>query len=516
MPISRSARSFAAACLVLVTLLGVAPSPAAALEPPRPLPDRRPDFVTETDTRPWVDCMWASAAMLLDKWTNGDVRMTHGKLRRLSGDRGGSSFEDLQVAFRKLGFDLPLDASGDSRLTWGGLLGRLRKGAGAVVLGDYGDMPRWHARWDRSFWRKKGKEDNHAVYVERYDRKRGRVWLMDPLARGDWQGEWISVSALRRFAWFKGGRVAAVTTPTAAPAPFAGVVAGQPKVGLSDAAVTATWKLRTPRAWAWRGGDIHASVAAAEDPIAAAIAAAQVDPRTTADPAPETPVAGVAKHTLRLSAALPTEPGAYVASLSLSDRRFGRTFVTSEPVGVFVPGARQAKLRLNVAKEVLIAGDDLRINLSVANSGEHTWADTARPEGDQADVRARATRAVATWVLLDPSGQGEASGEAAPDAATAPGDAAAVPLTVDLRKVPLAPGELERIRETLVVPKDAGTLGAGHRHRGRRLGVLCGARQRSGRRAVRGRPAAGHRARRVAPPSGTVCRWEGRAAGKGR
>jgi hypothetical protein len=461
MPISRPARTFAAACLVLVTLFGVAPRPAAALEPPRPLPDHRPEFVTQTDTRPWIDCMWASAAMLLDKWTNGDVRVTHGKLRRLSGDRGGSSLEDMQVAFRKLGFDVPLDASGDSTLTWRGLLGRLRNGAGAVVLGDYSDMPRWHARWDRSFWRKKGKKDNHAVYVERYDRKRGRVWLMDPLARGDWQGEWISVSALRRFAWFKGGRVAAVTTPTAAPAPFAGVVAGQPKVGLSDAAVTATWNLRTPRGWVWRGGDIHASVVAAKDPFAAAIAAAQVDPRTTADPAPETPVAGVAKRTLRLSAALPTEPGVYVASLSLSDRRFGRTFVTSEPVGVFVPGARQAKLRLNVAKDVLSAGDDLRINLSVANSGEHTWADTARPEGDQTDVRARATRAVATWVRLDPSGQGEASGEAVPDAAAAPGDAApgdaAVPLTVDLRKVPLAPGKLERIRETLVVPTDAGT-----------------------------------------------------------
>ena len=266
MPIARSARSLATACLVLVTLLGVAPRPAAALEPPRPLPGYRPEFVTETDTRPWVDCLWASAAMLLDKWTNGDVRVTHGKLRRLSGDRGGSSFEDLQVAFRKLGFDLPLDASGDSTLTWGQLLGRLRKGAGRGRAGRL----RRHAPLVRPvgsrFWRKTGKKDNHAVYVERYDRKRGRVWLMDPLARGDWKGEWISVSALRRFAWFKRGRVAAVTTPTAAPAPFAGVVAGQPKVGLSDAAVTATWRLRTPQGWAWPGGDIHVSIAPAAGP----------------------------------------------------------------------------------------------------------------------------------------------------------------------------------------------------------------------------------------------------------
>ncbi len=181
-----------------------------------------------------------------------------------------------------------------------------------------------------------------------------------------------------------------------------------------------------------------------------------MDPRTTADPAPEAPVAGVAGHTLRLSAALPTEPGAYVASLSLSDRRFGKTFVASDPVGVFVPGARQAKLRLNVAHEVLIAGDDVRINLSVANSGEHTWADTARPEGDQGDVRARATRVVATWVRLDPPASGDGVRRGRARRGHRPGDAAAVPLTIDLRKVPLAPGTLERIRETLVVPKDVG------------------------------------------------------------
>jgi hypothetical protein len=453
MPITtRSGRTLATACLVLVTLLGVAPRPAAALEPPRPLPGYRPEFVTETDTRPWVDCLWASAAMLLDKWTNGDVQVTHGELRRMSGDRGGSSLEDLQVAFRELGFDVPLDASGDSTLTWRQLLGRLRKGAGAVVLGDYGDMPRRHARWDPDFWRKKGKEDNHAVYVERYDARRHRVWIMDPLARGNWRGEWISVSALRRFAWFKGARVAAVTTPTAAPAPFAGVEPGQPSVGLSGAAVTATWKLHTPRGWTWKGGDAHVAVDAAADPIQAAVAAALADPRTTADPAPEVPVAGVTRHTLRLSAALPTEPGAYVVGLSLSDRRFGKTLVASAPVGVFVPGVRRATLRLNVARKILVAGDDVRINLSVANSGEDTWADSVRPGGDQADVRARSTRLVATWVRLDPPATGAQSGESA----AAPDGADAAQLRVELRKVPLSPGALERVRGTLVVPTEVG------------------------------------------------------------
>ena len=305
-----------------------------------------------------------------------------------------------------------------------------------------------------------------------------------------------------------------MTTPAAAPAPFAGVVPEQPKVGLSDAAVTTTWKLRTPKGWAWRGGDVHVSIAPAADPISAAIAAAQVDARTTADPAPEAPVAGVTGHTLRLSAALPAEPGAYAASLSLSDRRFGTMFVASDPVGVFVPGPRRATLRLNVARKVLVAGDDVRVNLSVANSGEDTWADTVRPDGDQADVRARGTRVVAMWVRLDPPAPEDAAAEPAADAATTP--AAAVPLTIELRKVPLAPGALERIRETIVVPQDAGRWALVIDIVDDVAGSYAAHRQRPGRRAVRGRSTAGHRARRVGLDSGTVCRWGGPSVGEGR
>ena len=345
MPINRSARSLVAACLVAVTLLGVAPGPAAALEPPRPLPGHRPTFVTETDTRPWIDCLWASAAMLADKWTNGDIRVTHGELRRLSGDlKGGSSFEDMQVAFRKLGLPFALNANGDSQLTWGALLGRLRRGAGAVVLGDQGQLPRWYGRWDIRFWKKKGKEDNHALYVERYDRRHGRVWVMDPLARGAWRGEWMSIGALRRFAWFKGGYVAAVTSPTAKAAPFAGVVADRAQVGISKAAVSVTWRLRAPRGWRYPGATLRTTIAPAADPIAAAIATARTVTRTTADAAPARPTVHVNGHTLRLSAPIPTEPGAYTARFSLTDRRFGRRFLVSEPVALFVPGARRATM----------------------------------------------------------------------------------------------------------------------------------------------------------------------------
>ena len=457
MPFHRLARPFAAACLVLVTLVGVAPRPAAALEPPRPLPDHRPVFVTETDTRPWIDCLWASAAMLLDKWTNGEVRVTHGELRRLSGDRGGSSLEDLQAAFRKLGFDVPLGASGESTLTWDALLARLRKGAGAVVLGDASDLPRRYGRWDYRFWRKKGEEDNHAVYVERYDRRHGRVWLMDPLARGDWKGEWIGVSALRRFAWFKGGHVVAVTTPTAKAAPFAGVTVADAHVGLSKAAVTATWRLRTPRRWRYPGADVGVSIRAADDPIMAAIDSALVDPRTTADTAPERPVAGVSGHTLRISAALPTEPGAYVARLSLTDRRLGRQVVASDPVAVFVPGARRATLRLNVHDRFINAGETVRVNVSVANTGEEAWADTIRPDSDPGEVpRPRHARRRDLDRARRPRGRDRGGGRRRGPRTTARGRRIRRLATVVLRATPLAPGRLVRVSQDLAVPGRVG------------------------------------------------------------
>ncbi len=472
MPKNHPARSLAAACLVAVTLFGVAPRPVAALEPPRPLPDHRPTFVTETDTRPWIDCLWASAAMLADKWTNGDIRVTHGELRSLSGDGGGSSLEDLEVAFHKLRLDVPLDAQGDSSLTWGGLLERLRHGAGAVVLGDDSQLPRWYGRWDSQFWRKTGTEDNHAVYVERYDARRGRVWLMDPLARGAWKGEWIGIGSLRRFAWFTGGYVVAVTTPTARAAPFAGVVAERPRVGLSPAALTATWHLRAPSRWTYPGADPHVAIAPATDPIAAAIASADVGPLTTADAAPDAPIAAVAGRTLRLSAALPTEPGAYVASMSLTDRRFGARFVASAPVAVFVPGPRRATLRLNVNQQILNAGAGVKVNVSVANSGQTTWDETAAPVSDAPTPRERSTRVVATWVRLDAIGEEAAhADEKAADAArgapapvtgavsTGAAGAAtleAAPLVVELRRVPLQIGHMIRIRETLRVPDEVG------------------------------------------------------------
>jgi hypothetical protein len=490
MPIVRPVtRHLAAACLAVAALLAVAAGPASALEPPRPLPGYHPRFVTETDEHPWTDCLWASAAMLLDKWTNGDETRTHNQLRALSGDRtGGSTFKDLAVAFRKVGFSTPSNLAG-SRLSWHELLKRLRNGAGAIVLGDYGDLPRWYGRWDYGFWKGgpldkhaakaakekahdegkgkgkgkvkiKMKADNHAVYVERYDPRHRRVWLMDPLARGDWHGEWISVRSLMRFAWSSGGRVFAVVTPTAAPAPFSGVRLRDPEVDLSDAAVTASWGVQAPGGWRWPGVDVHVAIARAAAPLEAAARSALVAPGVSTVSAPVVPVAGLAGHELRVSAALPAAPGAYTAAVSLTDRRFGRGVAASAPVAVFVPGEQRATMRLNVVRDVLTEGGDVRVNLSVANRGTVTWADGTQPDGDTAGATPRTarqldTRVTAHWIRLDaPAPGAPAAGDdtGGTGASGHRGDEA-----VTLLRVPLDPGKLTRFRGKLVVPSEAGT-----------------------------------------------------------
>lgn len=480
MPIDRPARAIAAACLALSALLVVAAAPASALEPPRPLPGYRAEFVTQTDEHPWNDCLWASAAMLLDKWTNGQVIRTHQQLRALSGDRtAGSTFEDLHVAFAKLGFQVPDNRAG-MRLSWGELLSRLRRGAGAVVLGDYGQLPAWYGRWDHGFWKRgqpltrkqklaakaaaaaakaAGKplkevekpDDNHAVYIERYDARRGRVWLMDPLGRGDWQGEWISVWALKRFAWFSGGAVFAVTTPIAVPGPFTGVRLVPQGMRLSADAVSATWGVRAPRGWRYQGADAHATIVPAADPLEAAARSALVAPRVSIDPGPPKPVASVSGRTLRVAAALPTAPGAYIAALSLTDRRFGRQVASSDAVAVFVPGERRALLRLNVLDSVLTAGGSLKVNASVSNLGEVPWTQAPDPDGEDDNrflrtAREHDARLVAHWIRLD--------APAADDGAT--GDARAAPGLLDLLRVPLAPGELARYRGAIRVPETLG------------------------------------------------------------
>jgi hypothetical protein len=417
----------------MASLVAVSPQPASALEPPRPLPHYRPAFVTETDVRPWKDCLWASGAMLLDKWTNGAKTVTHQRLRRLSGDLGGGSLlPDLANAYARLGIKLTYSPDGGARITWSSLLRRLASGAGAVLLGDDSKLPRWYGRWDYGFWKGKGKTDNHAVYIERYDRSRGRVWLMDPLAPAGWGGEWISVASLQRYAWSRGGLLFAAVTPAAKPAPFARVRLAQPVVTQTSVTVDAAWPVHAPRRWRFPGADVKATFQRAADPLRASVTATAVASRPDhGSPARKTS-ARVVDRSLVVSARLPSTPGAYLAELRLTDRRFGRRVVDTGPIAVFVPGPRRASLEIVLGERVAMAGSVVDASIRVANTGTLTWTDAPASLLAQETASARDTRLVARWIAIT-----DDAGEPVDDGAPA-GDPA--PATIDIARTPLQPG----------------------------------------------------------------------------
>ncbi len=207
-------RLAAVASLALIILAAgtLSPSAADARRPWTPSPPRGP----YTPRHVWQtrdNCVFASGQMLLDKWTHGRIRVGQAKLRTASfDDEGGAGFRDLASGVtRATGIRLRWSPGGGDPMTWWQLLDRLERDGGAVLFGQYGRLPAAQTRWAPAFAR--ADNDDHAVYVERYDRANGRVWLMDPLAVGGFSGEWIGVRALRRFARFDGDLVYAAATP---------------------------------------------------------------------------------------------------------------------------------------------------------------------------------------------------------------------------------------------------------------------------------------------------------------
>ncbi len=464
MPIvSRPLRALAAAPLLFAMLLGAAPSPAAALEPPRPLPGYRPTFVTQTDVHPTNDCLWASGAMLIDKWTNGKIHPTHQRLRALSGDRGGSNLADLKKAYKKLGINLKFSPNGGERITFNGLLRRLAHGAGAVVLGDDSKLPRWYGRWDYGFWKMTKKEkkkhpsrDNHAVYVERYDRRHGRVWLMDPLAKGDWHGEWISIWALRKFAWSSGGALYTAVTPTAKPAPFAHVTTSAASLSLTTNALQAQWSFRAPRRWHFPGVTTRTAFTPAADPVLAAATAPDIATRLAGGNPPLHTYLTLDGRSLTATAPLPKTPGAYLGSFKLTDRRFGRTVAAVSGVPVFVPGHRTATVRIQTVEDTVEADSALPLTISVANTGELTWAETP---GDvvKGSAVTRNTRLVARWIPLGVAGATAAAVPAQVGGRVAGVKSPPLPALATLERMPLDAGRHVEVDAAVHVPTQVGT-----------------------------------------------------------
>ncbi len=395
-------RAFGAALFTASLLLTSMPAPSFALDPPRPLPGYRPTFVTERRSGPWVDCAWAAASMLLDKWTNGATTVGRERLRILAKDPiGGSNFADMQRSFARLGLKLSWSPSGGDRITWTKLIDRLAHGSGAILLGDDGKLPRKYGRWDPLFWRNTGVLDDHAIYLDGYDKQTKRILVMDPLAPERWGGEWIPVSALRKFAWHSGTALWAATTPTAAKAPFAGVELGDPGATADAAGLHLRWPIDgAPTAWKAPGFDaaVQMDPIAGPDPLATDVAALPADP---ADP-PVAPllaaVTGGDAQGLEATIRLPKTPGIYRVTVALTDHRFGQQVGSAGPFNLYVPGPRAWSFGLPGPQEVA-PGELARVSFAVSNVGTESWAPPLSvPGSPQAAGLSRDTRLVGTWV----------------------------------------------------------------------------------------------------------------------
>jgi hypothetical protein len=209
--------------------------------------------------------------------------------------------------------------------------------------------------------------------------------------------------------------------------------------------VEAAWSLKAPKRWRFPGADVSAKFVQAEDPITIAAGSPDIPVRNDATAAAPRRVSVVVKgRTMRLTAPLPTTPGAYELRMNVRDRRFGNSFVNTGDVAVFISGERRATLRLNVREQGVEAGSPIKVSVNAANTGTETWAGewTLNAGAGEMTVE-RGTRLVAQWVRLGDDGRPA-------------DDTVGAPKPIVLGDVPLEPGEMHTVRAALLTP---GTVG---------------------------------------------------------
>lgn len=177
-----------------------------------------PPFITETDELRWDDCTVCSTLMGVASATLGEAvsnknwdTMTKAQLKLLrerirnhlgsDNQTGGTTMADMRVAFAKEYPWLPeIPSYAEQRLSWGKAQGMLLNGFGAVYMGNPSLVTNPNSklrRWTIS--------DNfgHAIWVDRA-RKNGdsvEYYVMDPLGRGPYDGEWVPGNELEEFTW---------------------------------------------------------------------------------------------------------------------------------------------------------------------------------------------------------------------------------------------------------------------------------------------------------------------------
>ena len=152
------------ALTIAVAFLLPAAAPAAAAGPARPTFGYPPQFVTEREPGRWKDCLWASASMLVDKWTAGRVTISKDRLRKLSGDlHGGSKLNLVGRVLREIGLPAAgiADGRGIHHLERPSRSPR-RPAAAPSSSATIRSCRAGSVGWDPAFWRRTGERDDHA------------------------------------------------------------------------------------------------------------------------------------------------------------------------------------------------------------------------------------------------------------------------------------------------------------------------------------------------------------------
>lgn len=179
--------------------------------------------------------------------------------------------------------------------------------------------------------------------------------------------------------------------------------------------------------------------------------------------APARPATALVARALHLTAALPSKPGAWLATVTLRDRRFGRVVAQTGTVAVFVPGDRRATVTLHTSDTTAETGESIPITVSVTNTGILTWANATAPVGVPAPTVARNTHLVTRWVPIDVEPVAPASSDGATAATRITSSSATAPVAVripdpdDLRPLALGPRDFAQVHASVTAPSQPGT-----------------------------------------------------------
>jgi hypothetical protein len=152
-------------------------------------------FTTQFDGSRYANsnCTMAAAAMLFEVQTGRPV--SGAQMRRWSNSkRRGTGLLEVERAFRR--GRQPVKTYED--LPWQKFVRGVADGRSAVVMGWYGYLPQRYVL-------QRGFRTAHSVFVLGYSRHvfdgRGGFFVMDPLGRSGYAGQWWTRKALWRFGW---------------------------------------------------------------------------------------------------------------------------------------------------------------------------------------------------------------------------------------------------------------------------------------------------------------------------